>query len=318
MAGLTCARILHGRGVDVRVIDKARGVGGRMSTRQEGELRFDHGAPCFTAHDAGFRAEVEDWTRRSIAARWNARFRVLDQGQVREFEELERIPHYVGIPTMSAICRGIAEGIEVVAGTRIESLERNGRAWDLRAPEGNAFRELDAVVISAPAPQAAGLLAPAPGLADRARSVATSACWALMVSLEDPLDLPFDAAFVHDSPLAWAGRNSSKPGREARHECWVLHASQAWSGEHRDLAEVEAREALLEAFRAAIGRDRLDATFATAHRWLHAIAPAPLGEPFLLDAEARLGACGDWCTGPGVEGAFLSGRALAERLLEIL
>ena len=35
-------------------------------------------------------------------------------------------------------------------------------------------------------------------------------------------------------------------------------------------------------------------------------------------AAARLGACGDWCEGPRVEAAFLSGIALAAKIAEAL
>ena len=48
MTGLTAARALSGQGHDVVVIDKARGPGGRMSTRRDNDLRFDHGAQYFT------------------------------------------------------------------------------------------------------------------------------------------------------------------------------------------------------------------------------------------------------------------------------
>jgi predicted NAD/FAD-dependent oxidoreductase len=34
----------------------------------------------------------------------------------------------------------------------------------------------------------------------------------------------------------------------------------------------------------------------------------------LFDAPSRLGVCGDWLVGPGVEAAWLSGTALAARI----
>src|SRR5690606_33995810 len=51
------------------------------------------------------------------------------------------------------------------------------------------------------------------------------------------------------------------------------------------------------------------------HRWRYALPPAPRPEPCLWDRERGIGACGDWCAGPRVEGAFLSGAALAGRIL---
>ena len=45
MAGLTVARGAVEAGLAVQMIDKGRGLGGRLATRRaEGGLRFDHGA----------------------------------------------------------------------------------------------------------------------------------------------------------------------------------------------------------------------------------------------------------------------------------
>ena len=48
MAGIACARTLDSAGIPVRLIDKGRGIGGRMSTRRVdlyGDIiTYDHGA----------------------------------------------------------------------------------------------------------------------------------------------------------------------------------------------------------------------------------------------------------------------------------
>jgi len=59
MAGLTAAGVLHAKGWEVVLLDKGRGVGGRMATRRIGESRLDHGAQ-FSCWD----------TRRFPAGRW--------------------------------------------------------------------------------------------------------------------------------------------------------------------------------------------------------------------------------------------------------
>ncbi|MEM7587975.1 MAG: FAD-dependent oxidoreductase, partial [Acidobacteriota bacterium] len=138
--------------------------------------------------------------------------------------------------------------------------------------------------------------------------------WAVMTTFDQPLELPFDGAFVNDAPLSWVARNSSKPGRPGD-DSWVLHASPAWSMEHLELCADDAAGRLLEAFFEATGREPVEPLHLRAHRWRYALAEEALDVGCLWDGELRIGACGDWCAGSRVEGAFLSGMAVAGRIL---
>ncbi len=44
IAGLACARRLAGAGLAPVVLDKGRGIGGRVATRRVEAMQFDHGA----------------------------------------------------------------------------------------------------------------------------------------------------------------------------------------------------------------------------------------------------------------------------------
>ena len=74
MAGLSCADALSRRDHEVTLFDKARGPGGRMSTRrlacEAGTMSFDHGAQYFTVRDREFSKLVADWSLRTVAAPW--------------------------------------------------------------------------------------------------------------------------------------------------------------------------------------------------------------------------------------------------------
>ena len=114
----------------------------------------------------------------------------------------------------------------------------------------------------------------------------------------------------------WIAKTSAKPGRDSAPERWVLHASPEWSESQLEQDCEWVAGELVSDFRDLVGE--LEADGVTAHRWRFAIPPEPLNEKCLFDAELGLGACGDWCAGPRVEGAFLSGSALSGRIMGTL
>ena len=219
----------------------------------------------------------------------------------------------MGVPGMTAGARHLTPGLRVTDGTRVvEVLPEDGR-WRLIADTGAELGTFDAVVVSAPAPQTAALLeSAAPEVAARAASAPMSPCWAVMAAFEDPLDLPFDAAFVREGPLAWVARNSSKPSRGGGGDAWVLHANPQWSRSHIDDHPGAVETSLMNAFADAVGGSPPWPVHLAAHRWRFALPEEPLATASVADPDRAIVACGDWCGGPRVEGAVLSGLAAAD------
>ena len=62
----------------------------------------------------------------------------------------------------------------------------------------------------------------------------------------------------------------------------------------------------------------VESAYLSLHRWRYAAVSKPANTPFLLDAEARLAACGDWCGAGKIEAAFDNASALADTLAEHL
>ncbi len=314
VAGLTCARLLADCGIRVTLLDKGRRAGGRLATRHTDGWQFDHGAQFFTARDPAFRAQVDDWRARGLAAPWEARFVTLARdGITRPADPAERL---VGVPGMQALAADLARDLDVRSDVRIARLGFTDAAWHLYGDDGADAGGFDYVVIAIPAPQAAALVE-GTTLALDARAILMAPCWTLLVGYEHRLATDFDGAFVREASVAWAARDSSKPGRPAR-DTWVLQASPEWSMAHLEDSPDAVRDAIVADFAALT---RLEAarswSFAAAHRWRFALATLQRREPFLFDHDLRIGLCGDWCGGARVEGAFLSGRAMARRLLEV-
>ncbi|MDN3566574.1 NAD(P)-binding protein [Paeniroseomonas aquatica] len=307
LAGLACARALAAAGAVATLFDKGRAAGGRLATRRGEGGQYDHGAQYLTARGPGFAAALAA----AGAAPWGGAGR------------------WVGTPGMSALPRALAAGLDLRAARHVGSLAGGPGAWRLRhwdaalvrpgrplpgiAPEEDG--PFDAVALALPPAQAAPLVAAhAPGLPPRLAAVRIAPCWTVMLGFAARLPLP-DSLRPGTGPIGWAARDSSKPGRDAGRECWVVQAGPDWSRAWLEAAPAAVIPPLLQALADLAGGPLPALDHAAAHRWRYSLVEAPLGQPCLWDPASRLGLAGDWCLGGRAEAAFDSGEALAAALL---
>lgn len=298
MAGLSAATRLAELGLGVIVIDKGRGPGGRMAARRieigGDTVTFDHGAQYFTAREPSFRKAVNAWEAAGAAARWPA---AGDDA-------------WVGTPAMNACIKAMAQQLDVRWGMRAERLVRGPGGWRVEA-DGQTYTART-VLIAVPAEQAAVLLSNvAPDLAALAQSVQSAPCWAVMAAFHTPLSFAPDTFRSDTGPVSWAARNCAKPERSGP-ETWVIHASASRSRTIIDLAKEDAAQTVLADFHAATGTAHAETLHLDAHRWLYALPQARRCEGAYFDTKVQVGMAGDYLHSPRVEGAWLSGRVLAE------
>ncbi|MFZ9196370.1 MAG: NAD(P)/FAD-dependent oxidoreductase [Burkholderiales bacterium] len=312
IAGLACARSLRNAGHAVRVFEKSRGAGGRMSTRRTDHGSYDHGAQYFTARDPLFRAAVDQWLAQGLVAPYAGRIVRLEQGEVIPLSHPEQ--RYVATPGMTAVCRALSADLEIDFECQITAVTPGESGWRLSWEEGGDSG-FDAVVLAIPAAQASPLCVAVPDLAVQLRQGGHEPCWAAMVRYEAPLPLEFDAAFVESDVIGWVMRDASRPGRVPG-ERWVLHANAEWSKAHLENSAETVAPLLMDAFCAAAGFDAEAVEF-RAHRWRFALSRG-LNAGSFWHAGRRIGACGDWCADGRIEGAYLSGTGLAAKLRSAL
>jgi photolyase PhrII len=324
ISGLIAARTLADHGLPVTVFEKSRGVGGRMSTRRvDDQSRFDHGAQYFTARDPRFQRYVSSWEEQQIVARWpdpaagpKQKIAVLKQGQLTEKPTADL--RYVAVPTMNAIGKHLATELDIRLSHRIQQVRPVEGRIEISDDAGEVLGNFDRVVVAIPAAQAAELLAGFPAIADPVSKIEMQPCWATMVSFEQPITDDWVGAFIHDSMLSWAARNSTKPGRPKDAEDLVLHATPQWTTENWNRNGDEVAQEMLDAFWQAAGIEPATPIHIQAHSWKYAIPVDTPEDRCFFDESSGFVACGDWAGGPRVEGAFLSGLAAAGRILGTL
>jgi len=149
VAGLSAAGRLRAAGLSVVVVDKGRGVGGRLATRRIGGARLDHGAQFFTSRTEGFEALTRRWVDDGVAREWNRGFGPTADGH----------PRYIGSAGMTSMAKDLASGLDVRVGTVVESIEAATGGWTLRcAAPAEPLPTARAVLVTSPVPQTLALL----------------------------------------------------------------------------------------------------------------------------------------------------------------
>ncbi len=327
MTGLTAARALVESGLDVLVLDKGRGPGGRMASKRLASTTADHGAQYFTARDDRFKQQVAQWIDDGIVDQWHGRLGVISDGRPVPLTD-NSVRRYVGRPRMSALTRYLSAGLEISTGCRVARVARTpGGQWTLDDDAGRNIGLFDYVILTVPPEQAAVLLRGTPSLASSVSGTRMLPCWSVILRFEKRLPVKFDGVFASRSmshqpeaqgtgiryPLSWVARNSSKPGR-APDECWVVHGSTHWSQVNLEADREFVQQRLTSAFFELLGQPGVAPVEAIAHRWRFARCENPRPDGCVWDADLGIGVAGDWCQGSNVEAAFLSGQAIAEQL----
>lgn len=297
ISGLLLARALRAAGQTVVVLEKSRGVGGRMATKRVGETSFDQGAQFFTARTPEFGRLVETWVQGGVAAAW--------PGTAHR--------RWIGAPAMTAVPKALAEGLDVRREAKVVAAQRRGDGgWDL-AIEGQPAVAAGRLLLTCPAPQALALLAaggtvlPAE-LAAALGRLTYHPCLALLAVLRGPSAVPAEGVAPEAGPLRWIADNVRKGVARGVPAAVTLHAVPEYSVRHYATPEADVAAELLAAAAPWLGAP----VAATAlHRWKFSEPAATHPEPCVWRPELGLGFAGDAFGGPKVEGAALSGLALA-------
>ena len=319
VAGLTVGQQLRQAGYRVVVVEKSRGVGGRVATRRLHNTCADHGLRYLEGKGEFLQGLVKILCDRQILKLWT--------DTIYQFSPNSELSTtcYVAPEGMSAVAKFLAKGLEIWLNHRVESITLNNQdLWQLNFAAINdelpKSLTAKALVVAIPAPQALMLLEPlvSEEVLARFRSIEFDPCITVMAGYSNSLqvDRPEKAiVFSQNDDLAWIGLDSSKR-LNSEAPVFVIQSSAKFAQLYLDTEDLQpaARELLASAAKYFI--PWLDTpAFFQVHRWRYAFPSRSLSEMF-LDAQTSLPliCCGDWCGGNLVESALQSGLSTAERI----
>jgi renalase len=311
MSGLMAAHALQSAGWKVTVLDKSRGVGGRMATRRIDDARFDHGAQFFTVRDPRFAEFVKQWQSAGVVTQWSTGFPTPDN-----LDYQNGHPRYRGVPGMTAVAKHLVLNLDVRLSTRVQVVAVESQHWRVTAEDGTQF-SAPHLLLSMPVPQALMLLAagavqlPPQTLRDL-ETIEYDPCFAVMVVLDGPSNIPAPGAVQIDGePIRWIADNLQKGVSEG--VCAVtIHAGASFTRQYFDTDPDIVAQKLIAAAQDWLGSP---VRHYQVQRWRYSQPLDPHPERFVsADLPPFVAFTGDAFGASRVEGAALSGLAVAEAL----
>lgn len=323
VAGLAAAEHFTNSGQsNVVIIDKAQNVGGRCATRRVSKSAdspwFDHGAQYFTARHADFQRHCTNQLASKTLKLWRPQLGVWQDGQLTTSNDNQ--DRYIATKGLNPWLRQQAatleqSGARLKLNHKVTQLEKIPQGWIISVDQ-QAPIHADYLVITAPPEQTLKLLGSnASKAAQVIQKYQSEACWSITATGPK---LAFEGVFFRQHPaLSWAANNYSKQATQLP-ALWTLHANPAWSSDNINLQPEQAAEALIAHFAASTGTNPKSFSAIHQHRWRYArpstqTPPRP-PSPYLSFPTSTLAIAGDWLAGGRVEGAWLSGRGVAEEI----
>jgi renalase len=321
LAGITASRLLKDKGKNFVVLEKSRGLGGRMATRrfathEEGtEQAVDTGAQYFTVSNPIFKNMLEDSLLKQTVLSWEVQVQSWNGKDLKQITDSET--RYICPAGMTSLAKDLAQGLPVLKNHKV--IKANLLAygvWQLEVENADTVYAKK-IISSAPVTQSLDLFAEFlnDDKASLLREVVFAPCLAVLIICKHLIELPFKAVFWNAGDvLSWVADDSSK--RLAPKQTIITaHCSPNFSAEMFISSDTEIQNLVLKELSQVLPASLIgEIERIEIKKWKLAKAVNCLGQDFYVNPEQNLFLIGDWCIEPAVEAAFNSAMAL-ERLI---
>ncbi len=302
LSGAVCAKALTGLVKNVSVFEKEETVGGKLLLTESLST-----TPFFTVSTPFFQQLVDRWLEEGLVKQRSAWDVEISGSEMLSLNATQS--EYVTEPQTASLVTALLSGLNVHTCTEVFDIESSGQQWRLFDVDGAYLGQFDCVIFTFAKPSSA-LMKKSELLTSATQLIDYSSVWTVILSFDDMVEMPFDRATIDHTDLASCF--VQKPNEI------ILMATPEWSEKYSALPADQVATLLSNSFINLEQIDMVHRFTAKAIFWPNYSPINTLGQDCLFDQNLGLGACGEWCTSPRVEGAVLSGFSMADRVMKYL
>jgi len=294
ISGLWLGYQLKNAGHDISIIEKSRGVGGRIATKRIGTEKFDHGAQFYT-DDIEMKDLHKIWSDASLSLPWFAK-----KNKMR----------FTVAGGMTLLAKELQKNLNIQLNQRLTKIVKSKSQLVLELDSGEGLTT-DQLILTSPLPQSLDLLNSS-GIdypTDLKQIQYEKALVFLVEKVNTKSEIMKDTAYLEPEESGDIFSIADQQKKQNCTECsWTITMNGVFSETHFEQSD----EAIIEAGVTTIKKQLADFSFQNIvlKKWRYSHPKTKYHSPFLKLTDPPIYLAGDAFGGPSITGAARSANAL--------
>jgi renalase len=307
MSGITAGNILQEKGLKVKLLDKGKGIGGRLATRRiqykDQKVVFDYGTQYIHAENKSFENILYDLHQKDITRIWK-----------NSSSDTEK--KFIGKKSIRDIAMFLASDLDILNNCKVTQIKHQDDNWILTTNKNENFIS-DNLILTTPVPQSLKLMDNSAITIDsqiksKLEEIEYERCIVALLILDNSnIYKSFGGLKFSEGPISFIGNNNQK-GVNSGYLAFTVEMSDDFSNMNWDLNNEKIISKIIELSSDWLISPVLDYQI---HKWKYSRPSKFYNKKFeIIEAPSPIYLAGDTFLGNSVESAYFSGLAAAENL----
>ena len=317
ITGVTVANLLQKK-YNLTVFEKSRGVGGRMATRRAEPYQFNHGAQYFKIGNKEFKDFVKPLIVNKIIKPLTANQIEISNKKVIKRTKIYNQQYFTAESKMNAVVKYlINNNFSIKLLCKIKKTLKENDNWFIIDSDDVSYGPYDWLLITIPPNQAIEILYNNYKFLDIIKKIKMRSCYSLMLGFDKIKEFDFDTALFLDEDVQWLSIRKKILENKEYYNI-LINSSYNFAEQNINGSKDKISNYLIKQVSDILKFDLNNYDHKALHFWKYAMSEKNNNLGSLLDEDLKVIICGDWCMNGKVEGAFLSAKNAANKLLKYI